>query len=169
MNNRNNGMIQQHLSHTGRTREAGPTEVLEESMCGLCPGYNQSFRASFMYTVRPDYLRNQANNSSKRVIARFRGAREKGDMAFVEGLGVPQEDTMEGWLWRKTLGSRNVMEPIGGTYHGDCCRLHAIRCIKTGWSSPPTTESPPARFLCESKVQFVTIEDTWSFQNRGRG
>ena len=34
----------------------------------------------------------------KRAMARFRRAREKGAMAFVECLGVSQEDTMEGPL-----------------------------------------------------------------------
>lgn len=42
-------------------------------------------------------LRNQA-------ISRFRGARKKGAMALVECYAVPQEDTMEGSLLRKTLG-----------------------------------------------------------------
>ena len=38
----------------------------------------------------------------KRALVRFRGAREKGAMAFVECLGGSQEDTMEGPLWRET-------------------------------------------------------------------
>ena len=40
----------------------------------------------------------------KRAMVRFRGAREMGAMSFVECLGVSQEDTMEGALWRETLG-----------------------------------------------------------------
>ena len=41
-------------------------------------------------------LQTQEIAARKRAIVRFRGAREKGAMAFVECLGVSQEDTMEG-------------------------------------------------------------------------
>ena len=77
----------------------------------------------------------------KRAMVRFRGAREKGAMAFVECLGFSQEDTMEGPLWRETLGrslgSHDATEPVGGMCHGIGCRqattrLHAISCTKTG-------------------------------------
>ena len=70
----------------------------------------------------------------KRTMVRFRGARVKGTMAFVECLGLSQEDTMEGPLWRKTLGrsleSHDVAERLGGICHGNGChtRLHAITC-----------------------------------------
>ena len=51
-------------------------------------------------------------------MVRFRGAREKGAMAFVECLGFSQEDTMEGPLWRETLGrilgSHDATELVGG-------------------------------------------------------
>ena len=40
-------------------------------------------------------LQTQESAAIKRAIARFRGAREKGAMAFVECRGVLQEDTME--------------------------------------------------------------------------
>ena len=43
----------------------------------------------------------------KRTMVSFRGAREKGVMAFVECLRVSQEDTTEGSLVSKTLG-RNL-------------------------------------------------------------
>ena len=42
----------------------------------------------------------------KRAMVRFRRAREKDAMAFVEYLGVSLEDTMEALLRRETLGSR---------------------------------------------------------------
>ena len=76
----------------------------------------------------------------KKAMARFRGAREKGAMAFVECLGVSQEDMMEGPLWRETfgksLGSHDAAELVGGMFHGNGCRqettrLHAISCIRT--------------------------------------
>ena len=41
---------------------------------------------------------NLENTAMKRAMVRFGGAREKGAMAFVECLGVSQEDTMEGDL-----------------------------------------------------------------------
>ena len=89
-------------------------------------------------------LQTQESAVMKRAIVRFKGAREKGAMAFVECLGFSQEDTMEGPLWRETLGrnlgSRDATELVGGMCHGHGCRqettsLHAISCTKTGWSS----------------------------------
>ena len=104
-------------------------------------------------------------------------AREKGAMAFVECLGFSQEDTMEGPLWRETLGrslgSHDATELVGGMCHGNGCRqettrLHAISCSKTGWSSLThnrVLHQALARSLRESKVQFV-VEDTWPFRQR---
>ena len=43
-------------------------------------------------------LQTQESAAMKRAMVRFRGAREKGAMAFVECLRVSQEDTMEGPL-----------------------------------------------------------------------
>ena len=77
----------------------------------------------------------------KRAMVRFREAREKGAMAFVECLRVSQEDTMEGPLWRETLGrslgSHDAAELVGGMCHDngyrqETTRLHAISCTKTG-------------------------------------
>ena len=89
-------------------------------------------------------IQTQEVTTVKRAMVRFRGARKKGAMAFVEYLGVSQEDTMEGPLWRETLGgslrSPDAVELVVGTCHGDGCRqettlLHAISCTKTRWSS----------------------------------
>ena len=122
-------------------------------------------------------LQTQESAATKRAIVRFRGAREKGAMAFVECLGFSQEDTMEGPLWRETLGrslgSHDATELVGGMCHGNGCRqetirLHAIFCSKTGWSSLTQNRvlhQALARSLRESKVQFV-IEDTWPFRQR---
>ena len=88
-----------------------------------------------------------------------------------------QEDTMEGPLWRETLGrslgSHDATELVGGMCHGNGCRqettrLHAISCSKTGWSSLThnrVLHQALARSLRESKVQFV-VEDTWPFRQR---
>ena len=101
-------------------------------------------------------------------------------MVFVECLGFSQEDTMEGPLWRKTLGrnlgSHDVTELIGGMCHGSGCRqettrLHAISCTKTGWSSLThnrVLHQALAQSLLESKVQFV-VEDTWPFRQSASG
>ena len=103
----------------------------------------------------------------KRAIVRFRGARENGAMTFVECVGVSQEDTMEGPLWRETLGrslgSHDAAELVGGMCHGNDCRqettlLHAISCTKTGWSSLThnrVLHQALVRYLRESKVQFA--------------
>ena len=86
-------------------------------------------------------LPTQESAAAKRAMVRCRGAREKGAMAFVECLGFSQEDTMEGPLWRETLrrslGSHDATELVGGMCHGNGCRqettrLHAISCSKTG-------------------------------------
>ena len=122
-------------------------------------------------------LRTQESAATKRAMVRFRGAREKGAMAFVECLGFSQKDTMEGPLWRETLGrsleSQDATELVGGMCHGNGCRqettrLHAISSSKTGWSSLThnrVLRQALARSLRESKVQFV-VEDTWPFRQR---
>ena len=80
-------------------------------------------------------LQTQESVAMKIAMVRFKGAREKGALAFVECLGVSQEDTMEGPLWRETLGrslgSHDAAELVGGMCHDNGCRqettrLHAI-------------------------------------------
>ena len=122
-------------------------------------------------------LQTQESAALKRAMVRFRGAREKGAMAFVECLGFSQEDMMEGPLWReilgRSLGSHDATEPVGGMCRGNGCRqettrLHAISCTKTGWSSLThnrVLHQALTRSLSESKVQFV-VEDTWPFRQR---
>ena len=122
-------------------------------------------------------LQTQESAATKRAMVRFRGAREKGAMAFIECLGFSREDTMEGPLWKETLGrslgSHDATELVGGTCHGNGCRqettrLPAISCSKTGWSSLThnrVLHQALARSLRESKVQFV-VEDTWPFRQR---
>ena len=113
----------------------------------------------------------------KIAMVRFRGAREKGAMAFVECLGFSQEDTMKGPLCRETLGrslgSHDATEPVGGMCHGNgyrqaTTRLHVISCTKTGWSylaHNRVLHQALAKSIREGKVQFV-VEDTWSFRQR---
>ena len=125
-------------------------------------------------------LQSQESAAMKRAMVKFRGAQEKGAMAFVECLKFSQEDTMEGPLWRETLGrslgSHDVTELVGGMCHGNGCRqettrLYAIPCTKTGWSSlthDRVLHQALARSLRESKFQFV-IEDTWPFRQGGSG
>ena len=122
-------------------------------------------------------LQTKESAATKRAMVKFRGAREKGAMAFGECLGFSQEDAMEGPLWRETLGrslgSHDATELGGGMFHGNGCRhettrLHAISCSKTGWSSLTHNQvlhQALARSLRESKVQFV-VEDTRPFRQR---
>ena len=119
-------------------------------------------------------LQTQESAAMKRAMIRFRGAREKGAMVFLECVGFSKEDTMEGPLWKETLGrslgSHDATELVGGRCHGNGCRqettrLHAISCTKTGWSSlihNRVHHQALARSLRESKVQFVA--DTWPFR-----
>ena len=113
----------------------------------------------------------------KTAMVIVRRAREKGAMAFVNCLGVSQEDTMEGPLWRealgRSLGSHDAAELVDGMCHGNDCsqettRLHAISCSKMEWSSLTyngVLHQALARSLRESKVQSV-VEDTRPFQER---
>ena len=64
-------------------------------------------------------LQTQESAAKERAMVRFRGAREKGAMAFVECLGFSQEDTMEGPLSRETLGRKKL---VSGMCHGNDCR-----------------------------------------------
>ena len=63
-------------------------------------------------------LQTQESAATKRAMVIFRGAREKGAMAFVKCVGFSQEDTMEGLLWRETLdrslGSHDATERVSG-------------------------------------------------------
>ena len=98
-------------------------------------------------------LQTQESAATKRAMVRFRGAREKGAMAFVECLGVLQEDTMEGPLWRETLGrslgSHDATELVGGICRGNGCRAgnhppprHIL--LKDGMElSHPQSGAPP--------------------------
>ena len=125
-------------------------------------------------------VQNLESTATKRAMVRFKGAREKGAMTFVECLGLSQEDTMESPLWRETLGRslglHDAAELVGGICHGNDCRqettrLRAISCTKTGWSSLThnrVLHQALARPLCESKVQFA-VEDTWHFRARAGG
>ena len=93
---------------------------------------------------------------------------------------MSQVDTIEGPLWKETLGrsqgSHDAAERVGGMGHGNGCRqettcLHAISCTKTGWSSLTHNRvllQALARSLRESKVQFV-VEDTWPLRERANG
>ena len=122
-------------------------------------------------------LQTQESAAMNRAMISFWGAREKGAMAFVECLGFSQEYTMEGPLWRETLGrslrSHDATDIVGGMCHGndfrqETTRLHAISCTKTGWSSLThnrVLHQALARSLRESKVQLV-VEDTWPFRQR---
>ena len=109
----------------------------------------------------PD-LQTHESAATKRPMVRFRGAREKGAMSFVECLGFSQEDTMAGPLWRETLGrsvgSHDATELVGRMRHGNGCRqettrLHAISCSKTGWSSTHTVGRSSCKISKPKKVR----------------
>ena len=68
-------------------------------------------------------LQNLESRAMERGMVMFKGAREKGARAFVECLGVSQEDTMEGPLRRgtlgKSLGSHDAVERVGRMCRGN--------------------------------------------------
>ena len=153
-------------------------------MCvGVVPRVQSKLSHAFRVHRVKKLLQGRQNLEStvmKRAMVRFRGAREKRAMAFVECLGVSQEDTMEGPLWRKTLdrslGLHDAVEGVGGMSHAmvvgkKSSDSHAISCTKTGWSSLThnrVLRQALARSLRESKVQFVA-ENKRPFRERASG
>ena len=125
-------------------------------------------------------LLNVVSTTIKRAIVKFRAAREKGAMGFLECLGVSQQDTMEGYLWKKrlgrSLGSHDAAIHVGGICYGNGCRqetnrLRAIPCPKTGsnyFIHNRVLHQALARSLRESRILFV-IQDTWPFRMRASG
>ena len=66
---------------------------------------------------------NSRKYDNKESYGKVQGSAGEGAMAFVECLGVSQEDTMEGLLYRETLGrslgSHDAAELVGETCHGN--------------------------------------------------
>ena len=81
-------------------------------------------------------LQTQESAATKRPMVRFRGAREKGAMAFVECLGFSQEDTTEGPLWGETLGRSLGSHDADGTCWWD-----------VSWQWLPAGNHPPPRHI----------------------
>ena len=83
---------------------------------GVVPRVQSKLRAPSTHTVGRSSCKisKPKNTATKRAMVRFRGAREKGAMAFVELLGFSQEDTMKAPLWRETLG-RSLSPSTGDT------------------------------------------------------
>ena len=113
----------------------------------------------------------------KRAKVRFRGAREKGAMVFVECLGLARRHDrgllVEGSLGR-SLGMHDATELVGGMCHGNGCRQettppprHILHNDGMELSHPQSgaPRQTRARSLRESKVQFV-VGDTWPFRER---
>ena len=121
------------------TRMTGPDCVVMCNLINTCiHTYIHTYRRK---KLLQDLQKTQESAAMKRAMVRFRAAREKGAIAFVECLGFSQEDTMEGPLWReisgRSLGSHDATELVGGMCYGNGCRqettrLHAISCTKTG-------------------------------------
>ena len=72
---------------------------------GVCVGVVPRVQSKLLRALHAHYGKNllqdpqtQESAPKKRAMVRFRGAREKDAMAFVECLGVSQEGTMEGPL-----------------------------------------------------------------------
>ena len=92
-------------------------------------------------------IQNLGNTTMKGAMVRLRGARENDAMAFVECLGVSQENTMEGLLWRETLRrilrSHDAAGLVGGICRGNGCRqetthTHAKSCTRRDKALLPT-------------------------------
>ena len=149
-------------------REIEPSQT-NRVVGGVCVGVLprvQSKLSRALHTHRGEKLlqdlQTQESTTMTRAMVRFRGAREKGAMVFMGCLGVSQEDTMEGPLWRETLGrslgSHDAAELVGGMCHGNGCRQETIRLHPRHiWhkdemelshsqsGAPPSTGSIPSR------------------------
>ena len=121
----NNGKI---LLVTQPDREIEMSQI-DRGVGGVCVGVVRRVQSKLSRALHAHRgkkllqdLQTQESTTMKRAMVRFRGAREKGATTFVECLGVSQEDTMEGPLWRETLGrnlgSHDETELAGGTCHG---------------------------------------------------
>ena len=100
-NNKNSGMIPWQLRPEGMMYRARVAEAScpKRSRCGGCASCPINALPPSTRTVRRSSCRtskNLDNTTMKRVMVRFRGAREKGAMTLVECLGLSHEDTMEG-------------------------------------------------------------------------
>ena len=141
---------------------------------------NQSSRAPSMHTVGRSSCKiskTKKCGDEERAMVRFRGARQKGSMAFVECLGVSQENNVEAPLWRETLAGAWSRMTLRKLLVGCVMAIVAGKELppstpylaqKTGWSSLShnrVLHQALARSLRESKVQFV-VEDTWPFRQR---
>ena len=115
LNSKNNGRIRWQPSLIGR---------LSRRVGGVCVEVVPRVQSKLLRALHAHRgkkllqdLQNLENTAMKRAMVRFRGARDKGTMTFVECLGVSQEDTMEGPLWWETLGrslgSHDATELVG--------------------------------------------------------
>ena len=101
-------------------------------------------------------LKNLDSTIMKRVMVRFRRAREKGVIAIVVHLEVSQEDTTENPLWRETLhrslASHEAVGLVGGMCNGNGCRpettrIHAISLHKRDGALSPTIKCSTRQWL----------------------
>ena len=124
MDNRHKRRTQRQVSRKQKTSGAGRTKGLEESVSGLCLGYNRSSCVPFTHIVEQNSWKTSETKQTTRRRERWsdRGAREKGAMAFVEYLWVSQEDPMESSLWRETLGRSLESQDAGKTSRRDMLR-----------------------------------------------
>ena len=102
-------------------------------------------------------LLNVVSTTIKRAMVKFRGAREKGAIGVLECLGVSQQDTMEGYLWRmrlgRSLGSHDAARHVGGIWLPgrnqpslrDILPKDGMKLFHPQLRAPPGTGSIPSR------------------------
>ena len=99
--------------------------------CAPCPVKALAGRPRAPWEEATVDVQNLESTAIKRAVVGFRGAREKDAITVVECLGVLQQDTMEGPLWKETLGrslgSHDAAERVRGMYHGSGCRQETTR------------------------------------------
>ena len=113
-------------------------------------------------------LQTQESAATKRAMVRFRGAREKGAMAFVECLGFSLEDTMEGLTDFFLLLFLPFQQTTSGIGHRVCfcCLLHVYSGRQFGGMYQPgshrrnVTQDFSSTFLLRCMPLFFSEKDS---------
>lgn len=99
---------------------------------------NRSPRGSQGYV--PGAIQTLAPTSSIKLVEDPMTISARNGPYYIYGMrgGLSQEDAGDSFLWRETLGrslrTRNAVEPVGETCHGNGCRKQTTRYTQMGWS-----------------------------------
>ena len=94
--------------------------------CTPCPVKALACPSRASWEKAPARSPNSGKCGNEESYGKIQGGAEKGRHGICGMPGASQEDTMEGPLWRETLGrslrSQNAAEFVGGICHGNVCQ-----------------------------------------------